>query len=535
MRITNKIIQNNSVDNINLNKVYQDKLNNQMATQKKIVRPSDDPVIAIRALRLRTNVSTVSQYYEKNVPDAESWLKVTESALTTVSKVITDMQERCTSGSSEKLTATDRQTILDALKALRDEVYSTGDADYAGRSVFTGYRTESTLKFKESSKDLYRITEQLNNNIIDSVTYVNSERLNGLNDGNYNQAANADIKETQINATSIHRIRLSYDNVSADKTHPPVVKTFDHLDADGKPVFTEKHGAVEIISNTNTGAANPYAQMKATNETSPVPKRMILIPETGELLVSDAIYKDMMVNLKDNVTTPEIDESQIQITYDKNIWKKNDLKPEHYFACTKNPDVAADKIEYNKTYLIGKIEKQSIEYDVGISQRIRVNTTADEVFTHAIGRDVDDMIGVLNDTIAMEETIAKLKKIKEGLPEADTVNYAIVTKQLDAANKSLTFLNERRQKLFERSITKMQSHLDTTNEATTACGTREKKLELIKNRLMSQQKNFKTLESENENVDISEVAIQLKSASLTYDAALMSVGKILQTSLMNYI
>ena len=39
----------------------QDKLNNQMATEKKIVRPSDDPVVAIRALRLRTNVSQVTQ------------------------------------------------------------------------------------------------------------------------------------------------------------------------------------------------------------------------------------------------------------------------------------------------------------------------------------------------------------------------------------------------------------------------------------------------------------------------------------------
>ena len=91
MRITNKIMQNNSLSNINTNKILQDKLNTQMATGKKINRPSDDPVVAIRALRLRTNVSQVTQYYEKNSPDAESWLKITEDALSTVSDVITDM------------------------------------------------------------------------------------------------------------------------------------------------------------------------------------------------------------------------------------------------------------------------------------------------------------------------------------------------------------------------------------------------------------------------------------------------------------
>ena len=93
MRVTNKIIQNNSVNNINLNKTLQDKLNTQMATEKKINRPSEDPVVAIRALRLRTNVSQVTQYYSKNIPDANSWLELTEDALGTTADVLTDMIE----------------------------------------------------------------------------------------------------------------------------------------------------------------------------------------------------------------------------------------------------------------------------------------------------------------------------------------------------------------------------------------------------------------------------------------------------------
>ena len=63
MRITNKIMQNNSLYNINNNKLTEDQLNNMLATGKKITRPSDDPIIAIRALRLRSNVTQLSQYY----------------------------------------------------------------------------------------------------------------------------------------------------------------------------------------------------------------------------------------------------------------------------------------------------------------------------------------------------------------------------------------------------------------------------------------------------------------------------------------
>ena len=587
MRVTTKVIQGNSIANINTNKVLQDKLNNQMATEKKIVRPSDDPVVAIRALRLRTNVSQVTQYYEKNVADAESWMKVTEDSLTTVSSVITDMIEQCTKGSSEKLTATDRDTILDALKALRDEVYATGNADYAGRSVFTGYRTETTVKFTAAESKKYEITEQINNNVLDSVKYINSDFLNGINDANYKNGTYTDsngnpdigydtVVEQGIEEQEIYRIRLSYDNV--DKDTVPTIKLYDPsvITSDPKASVAEQYTAsvlkVTPAIVSETAAKNPYQMMadfdkriQSAIDANPGAKldeygnlvdaddnpikdaddnpinayNAILIPETGELLISKSLYERMM-KLKDDVTTPTKDESQIQITYNKSTWKKDDLKPEHYFACTdmSNTDDAPNNyINYNTDYLSGIVEKQAIEYDVGLNQSIRINTTADEVFTHAIGRDVDDLVNSMQAVIDMDATVTRLTKMRDDLKQdADyDTNYKILTNQIDAANKSLTFLKEKNQALFEGSITKMQKHLDKVNEATTNCGTREKKLDLIKNRLMSQKTNFETLESENENVEITDVALQLKGAELTYQAALMSTSKILQTSLMQYI
>ena len=64
MRITNNIILHNTTGNINGNKVNVNNLNNQMTSQKKIQRPSENPVIAVRSLRLRTTLSEIDQYYE---------------------------------------------------------------------------------------------------------------------------------------------------------------------------------------------------------------------------------------------------------------------------------------------------------------------------------------------------------------------------------------------------------------------------------------------------------------------------------------
>ena len=57
MRITNTMITRNTKSNINLNKTYVDKYNTQMTTQKKISKASENPVIAIRSLRLSTSLS----------------------------------------------------------------------------------------------------------------------------------------------------------------------------------------------------------------------------------------------------------------------------------------------------------------------------------------------------------------------------------------------------------------------------------------------------------------------------------------------
>ena len=538
MRITAKIMQNNSLSNINTNKILQDKLNTQMATEKKINRPSDDPVVAIRALRLRTNVSQTTQYYGKNVPDAESWLQITESALSTVSDVITDMIKQCTSGANEKLTSADRNTILDALKGLRNEVYATGNADYAGRSVFTGYRTESTLKFTADTQKTYSITEHITAADIDRITHVKAGELNSINEANYNNAEFNGIVEQDIEAQSIYRIRLSYSDVDDLAQYKngmaPTLMNFDaesgeykalQVDTDGDGVLDTDMSAITIASTKDD--PNPYENVPDNGA--------VLIKETGELLLGKNTYNSLM-SKKDDINTV-FDESSILISYQKTNWEKDDLKPEHYFTCTDmTSDNAAEHVTYNAAYIIPgeEVAKQVIEYDVGMNQTIRVNTTADEVFTHAIGRDVDDLVNALQDVVDMENTVARLSAMVKDEKYNDD-ERAVIQKQLDAANKAFTYLSEKAQKMFEAGISKMQKHLDKANLAVTNCGTRSKTLELVEIRLMSQKTNFETLESENENVDITEVAIQLSSAELTYEAALMATGKIMQTSLMNYI
>ncbi|MBQ2116993.1 MAG: hypothetical protein II193_10465, partial [Lachnospiraceae bacterium] len=211
MRITTKMMQNTSLRNLNTNKSRQEKLTNQLATGKKIMRPSDDPIIAIRSLKLNGSLDRIEQYFENNSEDAEKWLSLTASAIDTSAGIITSMSKEFTQVSNGLEQAKDRLAIMENLKNYKKELYATGNADYSGRSLFTGYRTDQPLTFREDKTEKYTITEQITNAGIDTMTFVKTGDLTGLNKGNFKDQKY--LSEYDVNDYEVARIRLAYDNV----------------------------------------------------------------------------------------------------------------------------------------------------------------------------------------------------------------------------------------------------------------------------------------------------------------------------------
>ena len=84
-------------------------------------------------------------------------------------------------------------------------------------------------------------------------------------------------------------------------------------------------------------------------------------------------------------------------------------------------------------------------------------------------------------------------------------------------------------------ISQVEGFQADANVAVTDNGTRADRLDLIMNRLTTQKTTFQTLQSENEDIDVTEVMVQLTSMDNSYNSALMATGKIMKNSLMNYI
>ena len=115
MRVTNTMMRNNSMLNMQKNKVAYNKYLTQYNTQKKIQRPSDDPTIAARALKYRTTLAEIDQYLT-NIKDATSWMAATETCLKTVNTKLTDMIDYCTQAATGTYNEKDRADIVTQLK-----------------------------------------------------------------------------------------------------------------------------------------------------------------------------------------------------------------------------------------------------------------------------------------------------------------------------------------------------------------------------------------------------------------------------------
>ena len=519
MRITNKIMRNNSLYNLNQNKILEDKLTNQMTNQSKIARPSDDPVVAIRALRLRSSVTRVTQYHEKNAADANQWLSVTADALTTVDEILRDLYEKATSAANKDLSADDLEIILTQMKSLTKEFYASGNVDYAGRFVFSGFRTDTAITF--SAEDIaemkrhpvsYNITQNFGYSDIDSFNFTDYDVLSTNIGGNGIRTDNTSY-EQGITNTRLYRIRLAYDSVDSGST--PVFKDASGNALVPQPNMKEYSDAEtayrEIADGTFTGVA--------------------YIPTTGELVFSEAYYQ---ANYSEGDT--------FSISYDKSFvnddgtlnWKEGDINPVHYFECveTRNYKQADEKkVIYNTA---ATTLPQDIYYDVGFNQKIQVNTVATEVFSHNVQRDMDDFQRCLTQLRGIETQISDIKKKMADYPE-DSADYQNWNKKLEAAEKAQSYIRENIHTQFENQITKYQDYLNDNNIAITNNAARGSRLELITTRLMNQQATFKDLQTDNESIDVTQVAVELSSSELTYQAALMATAKVMQTNLMNYI
>ncbi|MDF2520940.1 MAG: flgL [Clostridia bacterium] len=144
MRITNGMMLNSMMRNMGRNLNKMQKYEENLATGKRFLTPSDDPIGVSRSLRLNTEVANMEQF-KRNTEDAQSWLDTTEVAISNLVEVFQRAKELTMQAATGTNSINERQAIAGEITQLRDQIINIGNTTYAGSYIFSGFKTDKPL------------------------------------------------------------------------------------------------------------------------------------------------------------------------------------------------------------------------------------------------------------------------------------------------------------------------------------------------------------------------------------------------------
>ena len=114
----------------------------QVATGKRVLTPSDDPVGISLALGLRRDQGA-TEAWGRNIDDSLTWLNTTDRALEQGLDVVQRAHELAVQGGNGTLSTDARALIANEVETLKSQFVEIGNSSIGGRFIFGGTATDT--------------------------------------------------------------------------------------------------------------------------------------------------------------------------------------------------------------------------------------------------------------------------------------------------------------------------------------------------------------------------------------------------------
>jgi len=140
IRVTQSLLTQSLKRNLgqSISSLYR--LQDQISTARRLLRPSDDAGDFAYALNMRDAVGVAGRY-KKNGQETKDWLAVTETSVTSAGEMLQTIRTRVVQSANAPLSASERGDLAQEINQLLEEMLGTANADNAGRYVFAGHAT----------------------------------------------------------------------------------------------------------------------------------------------------------------------------------------------------------------------------------------------------------------------------------------------------------------------------------------------------------------------------------------------------------
>lgn len=141
MRITTSMIFSQLTRSLQKNIEDLALSNSRISSGKRIEKPSDDVIAAMKSMDYKLNIN-YNEQYRRNIDEVVSHLSFTENIAASASESLIRIKELAVSGASAGYSTGDRAAMAKEVSAVRGHLLSLSNSKFRDRYVFSGFRTD---------------------------------------------------------------------------------------------------------------------------------------------------------------------------------------------------------------------------------------------------------------------------------------------------------------------------------------------------------------------------------------------------------
>lgn len=225
MRVTNKMLSNNFLSDMNRNLNNLQTLQKQMTSGKNFSKPSDDPFNVSRSMQMHTSIGANKQY-NKNITNTINWMDTTDTSLGQLGNVFQSIREKLVSAGNAAYGSEERAKIKDEINQRVGQISQILNTSFDGEYIFGGTRA--------TTKPVDAITDSK----VGSVTKVTT-------------GGDASVSGTFYGSGKV-TFRIEADTVDGATNNITKIKVFKTIDGGAEKLVSTPTGKLSADKSSST-------------------------------------------------------------------------------------------------------------------------------------------------------------------------------------------------------------------------------------------------------------------------------------------
>jgi flagellin-like hook-associated protein FlgL len=536
-------------------------LQEQLATGKRLRKPSDNPIDVANTIKLSTKHAQLNQY-KRNIEDGLAVMGVASSAMQSMNEMLHRARELAVQAANGTYTNSDRMYMQQEIDQIFRQMMSVVNTQFKGNYVFNGTNTKTAPYLLQTSgseltdytnRTMATYGEELDISVrtaedhnVDDVIFLDYA-LSTLKIGDTVQltwsSTNADIDRTALNNIFPETFPLDTFDIRGTTFHKDVDYAVDHKtgkisilsesfrDALNTTPFTDRIAdtgiAIAEVDPTTGDTEYLDIQYSITNTFQIIDGKFgdtirNIFPGSFSIKIGDREYIEGFGEHKpafydeDGILQPGENDFDFSIDYETgkitiyNMDLMRDMRPEWLGG----PDQSIDPDAPDNLYKHGQlqinfdyIERGTNVYGDRVSSQGDILRAIEQGITVPINIGADDM---LRDTRSGNEMVGVLLRFSQALLKDDRDGI-------------------------QNALDELTTMYDTILNSQSDIGARIYRFELTLQRNDEQNIEVLAQKSALEDADLAEVISRLLLAENVYQASLQAAMRVIQPSLANYM